>query len=234
MKTDYRDGLAVLFYVLCATGSGLLLSQSYPGLQSLLGDLSPIAAAGGFLSLYGILSAIYLVLFRRFFPLQPGYYDMSVPVFTLWKHQTMIAAPARSALRLFFPMILTPQFYRLFGARISSNVTISGDLADPDMVTIGSGTIVGRGALILGHMMMYNRFIIKPVEINERATIGANAVIGPGTVIGRDAVVMAGAVVPPDTTISAGEVWGGIPAKPVRSAQDRLRAQKTSLERRSA
>ena len=49
-------------------------------------------------------------------------------------------------------------------------------------------------------------------------TIGATAVVMSGVTIGTGAIVSAGAVVTKGTAIGAGEVWGGVPARLLKSA----------------
>ncbi|HAZ61859.1 MAG TPA: transferase, partial [Gammaproteobacteria bacterium] len=55
-----------------------------------------------------------------------------------------------------------------------------------------------------------------PIEIGDRVTIGANAVVLAGVSIDDGALVAAGAVVPKGTRIGPGEVWGGVPARRLR------------------
>lgn len=54
-----------------------------------------------------------------------------------------------------------------------------------------------------------------PVAINDEAFVGANVTILKGSVIGEGAVIGAGALV--STAVPADEVWGGNPARRLRS-----------------
>ena len=56
------------------------------------------------------------------------------------------------------------------------------------------------------------------ITVHDDAFIGAGAVLSDRVTVGRGATVGAGAVVPPCTHIPAGEVWVGVPAKPLRTA----------------
>lgn len=53
------------------------------------------------------------------------------------------------------------------------------------------------------------------IDIGRNVWIGAGCVILPGTVIGDNSVIAAGSVV--RGTVPAGELWGGVPARKIKS-----------------
>jgi acetyltransferase-like isoleucine patch superfamily enzyme len=53
------------------------------------------------------------------------------------------------------------------------------------------------------------------VDIGNNVWVAANCVLLPGCVIGDDAVIAAGSVV--RGTVPPGEIWGGVPARKIRS-----------------
>ena len=53
------------------------------------------------------------------------------------------------------------------------------------------------------------------IDIGENVWTGANCVILPGAVIGDHAVIAAGSVV--RGTVPPGELWGGVPARKIRT-----------------
>ena len=53
------------------------------------------------------------------------------------------------------------------------------------------------------------------IDIGSNVWVGAGCVILPGAVIGDDAVIAAGSVV--RGTVPAGEIWGGVPARKIRT-----------------
>jgi UDP-N-acetylglucosamine acyltransferase len=70
-------------------------------------------------------------------------------------------------------------------------------------VVVGAAVEIATGAVIGGH-----------ATIEDEARIGLNATVLPWRTIGAGARVGAGAVVTKD--VPAGEVWAGVPARPVR------------------
>ncbi len=95
-----------------------------------------------------------------------------------------------------------------------------------EKITIGNRTIIGGGTKIYDsnfHSIDYRErgdyvnetVITKPVFIGEDVFIGAHSIILKGVTIGDRSIVAAGSVVTKD--IPADEVWGGNPAKKIRS-----------------
>jgi carbonic anhydrase/acetyltransferase-like protein (isoleucine patch superfamily) len=76
--------------------------------------------------------------------------------------------------------------------------------ADRDTV-IGDNVTIGHGAML--HCC----------TINDEALVGMGAIICEGAVVESGAMVAAGAVVKPGTVVPAGQVWGGNPARQLRT-----------------
>ncbi|MBT3808515.1 MAG: gamma carbonic anhydrase family protein, partial [Rhodospirillaceae bacterium] len=58
--------------------------------------------------------------------------------------------------------------------------------------------------------------LIHACTLQSRCFIGMRSVILDGAVVETGAMVAAGAVVSPGKVVKAGELWAGIPAKPLR------------------
>ena len=95
-----------------------------------------------------------------------------------------------------------------------------------EKITIGDRTIIGGGTKIYDsnfHSIDYRdrgdyaheTVITKPISIGEDVFIGAHSIILKGVTIGDRSIVAAGSVVTKD--IPDDEVWGGNPAKRIRS-----------------
>ena len=103
------------------------------------------------------------------------------------------------------PIPLMAMLYRVLGATIGAD-SYGGILLEPPLTTIGRRCILGHDALLFAHV------------IGDDVTVGAHAIVMPGVRIGHGAIVSAGAVVSKNTRIPAGETWGGVPARRLRSA----------------
>lgn len=94
---------------------------------------------------------------------------------------------------------------------IGANVTFDG--IHPELIKIGSGTLITAGTCILSHFYSVSdsKFYLGEVKIGENVFIGINTLIVNAVNIGDNAVIGAGSVVICD--IPANEVWAGTPAK---------------------
>jgi len=110
------------------------------------------------------------------------------------------------------------------GAEIGSRTMIDMNAVIGARALIGSDCHIGAGAVIAGVLEPPSK---KPVAIEDRVLIGANAVVLEGVRIGRGSVVAAGAVVIED--VGEGLVVAGMPAKVIRKAEDISSQEKISI-----
>lgn len=88
-------------------------------------------------------------------------------------------------------------------------------------IIIGNNVNIANNVVIVDHDHVMtadgvrNDLVAARVLIGDNVWIGANAVITKGVTIGDGAVVAAGAVV--TTDIPAHEIWGGVPARKIKS-----------------
>lgn len=96
-------------------------------------------------------------------------------------------------------------------------------------VTIGDRTLIGGGVKIYDtdfHALDHETrgdyanevAVIRPVTIGEDVFIGAHSIVLKGVTIGDRSIVGAGSVV--TKSIPADEVWGGNPARKIRSLKE--------------
>lgn len=105
----------------------------------------------------------------------------------------------------------------IFGPRTRSVGVTDPLVLDPHWVTIGRNVIIGYGAIISAHTQGRDDITIKRTIIEDDVLIGGNAVVYHGCHIHRGAVIMGSAVVRPNTVVGENEVWGGVPAKKIKT-----------------
>ena len=134
-------------------------------------------------------------------------------------------------------------FYHLAGIQLGRGSTLhmGARFYQPKNISIGEGTIIGdrvfldgRAPLEIGNhvdiasqVLIYNsehdlsdsnmKATKEAVKIEDYCFIGPRVTILPGVTIGKGAVVAAGAVVAKD--VAAGDIVGGVPAKPIGKRQ---------------
>ena len=111
------------------------------------------------------------------------------------------------------------------GANIWFGCVLRGDVA---RITVGAGTNIQDGTVVhgsggkpptyigagvtIGHMAL-----IHACRLEDGSFVGMKACVCDGAIVESGAQVAAGAVVPPGKRIPAGELWGGNPARPMRT-----------------
>ena len=134
-------------------------------------------------------------------------------------------------------------FYHLAGIQLGRGSTLhmGARFYQPKNISIGEGTIIGdrvfldgRAPLEIGNhvdiasqVLIYNsehdlsnpnmKATEEAVKIGDYCFIGPRVTILPGVTIGKGAIVAAGAVVAKD--VVAGDIVGGVPAKPIGKRQ---------------
>ncbi len=186
-----------------------------------LGDFRGITlVVAAVLLLYVYAFAAYR-LFLHFMPIQEGEIaeksrqEFSYHVYLLFYLMLFYPLMRSGAM----PVPLMRLVYLALGARLGANTYSSGIILDPPFVQIGSNSIVGQFALIVPHVIEGTRLAHHKIRIGSNVTVGAHAVVLAGVSIGDNAIVATGAVVPKGTQIGPGEVWGGVPARLLRSGQ---------------
>lgn len=214
MKTSWIDylwaGLAISL-LLTLSGGGVCFVN--PWSSRFFGDYHVLLDLAAVLLFYGVLSAIFVRLMLRWFPIAPGVYRMDSPAFVKWKLITVVYRLGQGALAPLTPIFLKPVVEALYGARMGADVALGGVIDDPYRVCVGDGAVLGHGSLVSGNFIAGGVITCGPVNIGAGATVGANAVVFPGVDIGPGATLVGGSYVMPGTKIPAGETWRGNPAR---------------------
>lgn len=121
-------------------------------------------------------------------------------------------------------ILLTPfanLLFRLLGAKLGKNVQFNSKFVyDATLLEIGDNTVVGGGAIIIGHIVERGLLRLKKVKIGKNVTIGSHCTIMPGCEIEDGAIIGASAVLLKDTKVGRREIWFGIPAEPMRHKRE--------------
>jgi serine acetyltransferase len=215
MKATFADFLSCTFAIglILATAVAVVTYVSHPVAIRLVRDYSTIADFLVLVFAYGVVSGIAIRLLVALRKLEPGEYAMDSSAFGYWKLLTIVHRLGQAALLPFTPIFLRPVVAWLFGARVGRHVAIGGMIDDPYLVTLGEGAVLGNNSLVAGSMIAGGRFTVGPVRIGAGATVGANAVVLPGTELGDGALLLGGSIVVAGTHIPAGETWRGNPAR---------------------
>lgn len=96
------------------------------------------------------------------------------------------------------------------GTGVSWALESTPDVFFPELITVDDHAIIGYDVTVLCHEFLQDEYRTGPVDIGERAMIGAGAIILPGVTIGANARVAANSLVARD--VEAGETVAGVPA----------------------
>lgn len=215
MKTDLVDILmsssALTLLVLMASGVTWLVAGDYPW--------HFVVEVLVFLLAYGIFTGLLLALIRRFHPYPVGEHAMDTVAFRHWKLAAVLADLAQKTLSPFRTVFTEPLLMQLLGARIGANVAIAGVIRDHPLITLDAFATIGQNSVITAHAITHDRIVLKPVRIGRNSVVGINCVVMPGVTLEENAVLAPGAVALMDTYIPANELWGGVPARRLKTLE---------------
>ena len=230
-----RFGLAahviatLLVYAVAATAIGLALAPALAFLSwwlALWADATTtawwIAAGCGlgaafFIAGFALLAVVPVynwALPTRVVPFHGGYYSIAaVP----WLLHNALFYLVRFT---FLPFVtLTPfglLFLRAMGMKLGRRAFVNTEMiSDPRLITLGDDVAIGGSVHLFAHYGGGGHLTIAPVRVGARATIGQKATVMGDVEIGDDAVILPHSVLLPGSRVGAGEVWGGVPARPI-------------------
>lgn len=135
-----------------------------------------------------------------------------------WGFMSLFHRLALPSLQWMIPSFVGNTYYSMMGMKIGKGAQLnSPNINDAYMIEIGSKTVIGGGAAINGHLFEKDGIHLSKVIIGSNCVIGSGAFISPGCIIGDRAVIASRAVLPKFTNVPPGEIWGGIPARRIRS-----------------
>ncbi len=108
-------------------------------------------------------------------------------------------------------------YYRLLGARIADDVILASPLLHlPELVTMGSGSVVNTATHIFCYRVVGGKMHIAPVIVGRNCVIGSNAVLMPGTVMEDGAWLGDQSLLAAGVRVQAGTCMSGSPAAVVK------------------
>jgi non-ribosomal peptide synthetase-like protein len=111
---------------------------------------------------------------------------------------------------------------RALGARIGQRVHIHRgvDLTGGgwDLLDIGDDVSISQDATVRPTDLSEGHVVLGPVTIDRGATLEVRAGMGPNTRLGPDCVLSALSSLPAGVATGDGQVWDGVPARPVAAA----------------
>lgn len=111
---------------------------------------------------------------------------------------------------------LLPFVYRLFGAKVASNVHIATDLlAAFDVISIGEAASIDEGASLLGYAVEDGHLVVGPISVGCRGFVGTHSVLSPHTVIEDGARLDDLSLLSSGARIPAAQTWAGSPPRRV-------------------
>jgi acetyltransferase-like isoleucine patch superfamily enzyme len=205
--------LLIISLVLAVVTTKLVLSPVA------LGDFTGVVYTITFIILLYSISILIYRLFLRFFPLKEGQIQPGSKLHFIYHVYLLFY------LILFYiltrskaiPVGLMRLIYLSLGAKLGDNTYCSGTILDPPLTIVGSNTILGQDCVVYAHALEGGKVSHAKIHIGNNVTVGANAVIMSGVMIEDNAIVGAGAIVTKGTTIGSKEVWGGVPAKKIKT-----------------
>jgi acetyltransferase-like isoleucine patch superfamily enzyme len=171
-----------------------------------------------------VVAAYNFALPTRAKPFKGGYYTIHAAPWFL--HNALFYLVRFTFLQF---VTLTPPgvwFLRAMGMKIGRHAFVNTELiSDPRLITIGDDVVLGGSVRIFAHYGGGGHLVIEPVVIEDKATVGIAATIMGDVRIGRGAIILPHSAVLPGSRVGEGEIWGGVPARPIpRDEMERIRA----------
>jgi acetyltransferase-like isoleucine patch superfamily enzyme len=105
-------------------------------------------------------------------------------------------------------------FLKAMGMKIGRHAFVNTEyISDPQLITLGDDAALGGSVRIFAHYGGGGNFVIAPVTIGPRATIGLGATVMGDVLVGEGATVLPHSVLLPGSRVGPGETWGGVPAR---------------------
>ncbi|WP_430506118.1 acyltransferase [Haloparvum sp. PAK95] len=142
--------------------------------------------------------------------------DAKSPLVVMWNYVVIVLARISPSLRL------KNWLLSLLGVTVGTGVAwgleSTPDVFWPERITVGDDVIVGYDATLLCHEFLQDEYRLGDVVLEDRAMVGAGAIVLPGVTVGEGAQVAANSLVADD--VPAHTTVAGVPAEVVSEAAE--------------
>ena len=166
-----------------------------------------------------LFSGIFIDIFRIRY--KPGVYEYNYAnkMAMRWILVCALYTPFRYLLDIFPLFGMKIRYLRMLGMKIGENTLVGGTIMDPCLTEIGDNCTMGLYSVIYGHIHDFEKglLVMDKIKIGNNCVIGAGAFIMPGAVLEDNVKLAAGAVVVKGQILKKGKIYGGVPAKEIKS-----------------
>ena len=166
-----------------------------------------------------LFSGIFIDIFNIKY--KPGVYEYNYAnkMAMKWIIVCFLYTPFRYLLEILPMSGMKVRYLRMLGMKIGENSLIGGTIMDPCLTEIGDNCTMGLYSVIYGHIHDYERglLIMDRIKIGNNCVIGAGAFIMPGAILEDNVKLATGAVVVKGQILKKGKIYGGIPAREIKS-----------------
>ncbi|MFB6235150.1 MAG: DapH/DapD/GlmU-related protein [Halopenitus sp.] len=104
------------------------------------------------------------------------------------------------------------------GTGVAWGLESTPDVFWPERITVGDDVIIGYDATLLCHEFLQDEYRLGDVVLEDRAMVGAGAIVLPGVTVGEGAQVAANSLVADD--VPAHSTVAGVPAEVVSESSE--------------
>jgi acetyltransferase-like isoleucine patch superfamily enzyme len=113
-----------------------------------------------------------------------------------------------------------PMFLSAMGMKIGKRAFINTEfISDPCLIALGDDVVIGGSVHLFAHFAGGGHLVIAPISIEAGVTVGQKATVMGDVQIGAGAKILPHSVLLPGSRVGAGEIWAGVPARPIVAAE---------------
>ena len=124
-------------------------------------------------------------------------------------HNALFYLVRYTVLDFITPTPISLIFLKAMGMKIGKGTIVNtSNISDPCLIRLGDYVTIGGSTFMMAHYAQKGYLIVNRLEIDDRSTVGLNAILMGAVRIGKQVVVAPGSTVLPKTTIPDGARFG--------------------------